>query len=79
MIDALSLSPPLPLSRPLPAYTAVTTPCPAADELSEDALEQVVGGLSRIWSAADAAPPPVAPDIAVAIAVHGEMSQRISA
>lgn len=50
MLQALSLALPLAPSRPVAVYSPAPSVHPAA-ELSDDDLEQVVGGLARTWSA----------------------------
>ena len=84
MIDATSITLRLPLFGSLPTYTAHVETRPAThdlatDELRDDDLEQVVGGLARAWSAVDAVPPVAAEDIVVSVSLAHELPQRISA
>jgi len=64
MIDAITLSLPLTAPRSFVTYdarvAAPALPAVAADELSDDDLEQVVGGLARVWTARPAATLPSA-------------------
>lgn len=70
MIDAIAFSLPRTISRydnvmaavmatvvaPVVVRPAAVERSALADELSEDDLEQVVGGLARVWHQADLAP-----------------------
>lgn len=69
------LASPLTFASATPAENAYTP----FEELSDDDLEQVVGGLARLWSAV--APPPVPPATAtmVTIALATATVQRMSA
>lgn len=58
MSDAALSLPAVPVERVVPA---AATPLPSAGELRDDELEQVVGGLARVWLPAPVAHPPGRP------------------
>ncbi len=84
MIDTLALPRPLTASRTVPTYTAVAAAPPLADELSgdelsDDDLEQVVGGLARARGASPGTAATIGSSVTVTHSSPAIPAQRISA
>ena len=76
MTEARTLLRPLPLALP---YSAATGRPSLDDELSDDDLEQVVGGLARTRDATSQDARIAEPSFIIALAPVHEMAHRVSA